>query len=77
MTSGPTSQVAERELRDTHRALRAERLRVSRRRRLLRARMDLTAAAVAVPEPLGDAVGHASPRARRRTSPWSSDWWRR
>jgi hypothetical protein len=57
MTVGPTPS----ELRDTHRALRAEQLRVSHWRRLLRARMDLAAAAVAMPEPLGDAVGHAVP----------------
>ena len=47
-----------RQLRDTHRALRAERLRVCRWRRLLRARMDLAAAALAMPEPLGHVVGH-------------------
>jgi hypothetical protein len=50
-----------RDLRDRHRELRAERLRVSHWRRLLRARMDLAAAALAMPEPLGRAVGHALP----------------
>jgi hypothetical protein len=46
-------------LRGTHRSLRAERLRVAHWRRLVRARMDLAAASVALPEPLGDVVGHA------------------
>ena len=38
-----------RHLRDTHRSLRAERLRVVHWRRLVRARMELAAAAVALP----------------------------
>lgn len=39
-----------------HAALRAERVRVGHWRRLVRARMDVAAAAVAVPEPLGGDV---------------------
>jgi hypothetical protein len=56
-------------LRETHRSLRAERQRVAHWRRLVRARMDLAAAAVALPEPLGDAVGHAVPAAAQADLP--------
>jgi hypothetical protein len=58
-----------RELRERHRALRAERLRVSHWRRLLRARTDLAAAALAMPEPLGHAAGHALPADARTDLP--------
>jgi hypothetical protein len=41
------------DLRHSRRALRAERARVARWRRLLRARMDLAVASAAMPDPLG------------------------
>jgi hypothetical protein len=56
-------------LRDTHRSLRAERLRVAQWRRLVRARMELAASAVAMPEPLGDVVGHGVPAAAHADLP--------
>jgi hypothetical protein len=62
MTVAPIETTV-RHLRDTHRSLRAERLRVAQWRRLVRARMELAAAAVAMPGPLGDAVVHAVPAA--------------
>jgi hypothetical protein len=57
-----------RGLRDTHRALRAERVRVAHWRRLVRARMDLAAAALAMPGPLG-VVGGAVPLAAQAGLP--------
>ncbi|GAA2720357.1 hypothetical protein [Cellulomonas aerilata] len=50
-----------KDLRDTHRSLRAERLRVTGWRRLVRARMGL------VPEPLADAAGQTPGRTLRQT----------
>jgi hypothetical protein len=65
MTAGRTVT----RLRETHRALRAERLRVGQWRGLLRARMNLAAAALAMPEPLGQVVGHDLPAGARSDLP--------
>ncbi|NMR18711.1 hypothetical protein [Cellulomonas fimi] len=60
-TTTRSGTLALSDLRHSRRALRAERARVARWRRLLRARMDLAVAAALMPDPLGYDTGGVLP----------------
>lgn len=67
--TGTTSATPPLDRRSTRRTLTAERAQLTRWRRLLRARLDLTVAGFAPPEPLGTMTGEVLPGAVQQLPP--------